>query len=275
MPYFIIHICCVTPLWVGISPIAVWTAVGLYVARMFLITGVYHRYFSHRAYKTSRLFQFILAVLGCTAGQRGPIWWSAHHRHHHRYSDQPEDAHSPHHDGFWMSHAGWFMREENFPIRTQYVKDWLSYPELVWLEKYEIIPCLTLGVLLFAIGRWIGLTFPETSLTGAQLLAWGFVISTVTLYHGTYTINSLSHVWGSRRFQTNDQSRNNLILAIITLGEGWHNNHHWYSSSASQGLRWWEIDISFYILKGLEAVGLIWDLRRYPQSMYEPQPETN
>ncbi|NEO85905.1 MAG: acyl-CoA desaturase [Spirulina sp. SIO3F2] len=262
--YILLHISCLAVLWVGISMTAVAVAIMLYIARMFFITGLYHRYFSHRAFKTSRVTQFIFGVLGCTAGQLGPVWWSSHHRHHHRYSDQPEDIHSPHHDTLLESHAAWFLRAENAEVQWRYVKDWSRYPELVWLEEQRLMPFFALAGLLFALGQYLNWAYPQTHTDGWQLLVWGFAISTVAVYHATYTINTFAHLWGTRRFETDDHSRNNWFLAILTMGEGWHNNHHWYPSSASQGLKWWELDITFYILKGLESLGIIWDLRTYP-----------
>ncbi|MGB0563246.1 MAG: acyl-CoA desaturase [Spirulinaceae cyanobacterium] len=262
--YLLLHGSCLAAFWVGVSKTAIAVAVVLYVARMFFITGLYHRYFSHRAFKTSRVAQFIFALLGCTAGQRGPIWWSSHHRHHHRYSDQANDIHSPHQDTLLESHMSWFLRAENARLKPQYVKDWLRYPELVWLEKWELLPFVGLAVMLFVLGKGLAIAAPQLETNGWQLLTWGFAISTVAVYHATYTINTFAHLWGSRRFATNDHSRNNGFLALLTMGEGWHNNHHWYPSSASQGLKWWEVDFSFYILRVLAALGIIWELRSYP-----------
>lgn len=272
--YFVLHAGCLAIFWVGASKFAIATAIVLYVTRMFFITGLYHRYFSHRSFKTSRVAQFIFAVLGCTAGQRGPIWWSSHHRHHHRYSDKSDDIHSPHQDTLLESHALWFLREGNATFKPKYVKDWLRYPELVWLEKQELLPFFALGILLFGLGQVLDYTAPQLHTDGWQLLTWGFAISTIAVYHATYTINTFAHLWGTRRFETRDQSRNNAFLALLTLGEGWHNNHHWFSTSASQGLKWWEIDITFYVLKVLEFFGVIWDVRTYPTNKVS-QAENN
>ena len=265
IPYFVLHASCLFVLWTGASAVAIYVGLALYLARMFLITGFYHRYFSHRTFKTSRLAQFIFGLLGCTAGQRGPVWWASHHCHHHRYSDKYEDTHSPHHERFWISHFGWFMRAENTEIRRSYVKDWLRYPELIWLEENTFPIFISFGISLFALGELLGRFLPQTGTNGAQMCVWGFVISTVAVYHATYAINDLAHLWGTRRFETDDLSRNNALLALLTLGEGWHNNHHWYPASARQGLRWWEIDITYYVLKLMSALGIIWDLRTYPK----------
>jgi stearoyl-CoA desaturase (delta-9 desaturase) len=226
-------------------------ALGLYGLRMFGITAGFHRYFSHRTYKTNRVFQFVLAWIGTMSAQKGVLWWAAHHRDHHKYSDQPEDIHSPVQRGFWWSHVGWILAPVNDATKFDRIRDFAKYPELVWLNKYHWVPPLTLAIALGFIG-------------GLPLLVWGFSISTVALWHGTFTINSLSHVIGKRRYVTTDDSRNNWVLALITLGEGWHNNHHYYMSSANQGFFWWEIDVSYYTLKVLSWLGLVWDLRKPP-----------
>jgi stearoyl-CoA desaturase (Delta-9 desaturase) len=235
-----------------------WTgallAVALYYARMFFVTAGYHRYFSHRSYKTSRFFQFVLAFGGATCTQKGPLWWSARHRHHHKFSDQPEDVHSPVQDGFWWSHVGWFMGDDYTADDARKVPDLAKYPELVWLDRFMLVPPVALAVVLFLAGGW-------------HALLWGYFVSTSILWHGTFTINSLSHVFGSRRFETTDTSRNNALLALITMGEGWHNNHHHYQSSANQGFYWWEVDLSYQLLRTLALFGLVWDLRTPPASI--------
>ncbi|MCG8418035.1 MAG: acyl-CoA desaturase [Proteobacteria bacterium] len=227
-------------------------AVGMYFSRMFMVTGVLHRYFSHRTYKTSRFMQFLLG-LGCaTIAQKGPLWWAHHHRHHHRRSDMADDLHSPSQGGFWWSHMGWFLAFDF--ERTDYdkIKDFAKYPELRWLNRYHVPLVAGFAVLLFLIG-------------GTEALMWGFFVSTVFLWHGTFTINSLSHVIGRRRYDTSDKSRNHWLLALITMGEGWHNNHHHYQSSCRQGFRWYEIDMTYYILRLLAAFRLIWDIRTPPE----------
>jgi stearoyl-CoA desaturase (delta-9 desaturase) len=236
---------------------------------MFAITGGYHRYFSHRSYKTSRVFQFILAVLGTSSAQKGPIWWASHHRHHHKHSDTPEDIHSPVVQGIYYAHLGWIMSSQFLQPRLELVKDLLAFPEIRWLEKYNMVPPVLLGVGTFFLGMWLELAFPELGTTRWQMLVWGFFVSTVLLYHGTFCINSFTHLIGKKRFKTTDESRNNFILALITLGEGWHNNHHRYPGSEPQGMYWWEIDISHYILKVLSWFGIVWDIRRHPERLYE------
>jgi stearoyl-CoA desaturase (delta-9 desaturase) len=237
-------------------------AVGLFYVRMFGITAGYHRYFSHRAYKTSRWFQFLLALLGTTATQKGVLWWAAHHRDHHKYSDEPKDIHSPRQRGLWWSHLGWILSSKYDRTKLERIQDFAKYPELRWLNRYHVIPPILLGVACFLVGSW-------------PLLIWGYFVSTVLLWHGTFTINSLAHVFGSRRYQTTDDSRNNWLLALLTMGEGWHNNHHHYQSTANQGFYWWEVDLSYYVLRLLSIFGIVWDLRTPPLHVrdgHEPLP---
>ena len=248
IPFIVMHLVCLGVLFFPAHWYDVAACLGLYYVRMFGITAGYHRYFSHRAYKTNRVFQFLLALLGTTAAQKGPLWWAAHHRHHHRYSDQPEDLHSPTLRGFWWSHVGWIMVPKYEETRFDQIKDFARFPELRLLNKYPLVPPTVLGVGMFLIGGW-------------PLLFWGFFLSTMLLWHGTFTINSLSHVFGKRRYQTTDTSRNNWLLALITCGEGWHNNHHYYQNTANQGWFWWEVDFSYYALKALSWVGVVSDLR--------------
>ncbi len=220
---------------------------ALYFVRMFVITGFYHRYFAHRAFKTSRLVQFIFAFIGSTSCQRGALWWASHHRHHHKYSDKPEDIHSPVASGFWWSHIGWITCEKNIPTDYERIKDFTIYPELIWLNRFDWVPVVMLNLVLLCIG-------------GPKWVAWSF-LSTVVLFHCTCLINSLAHISGSRPYETEDSSRNNFVLALITLGEGWHNNHHKYPHYANQGQKLFELDITFLILKVMSWFGLVWDLR--------------
>ena len=271
LPYFFMHAACLGVLWVGFTWTAAAVALTLYVVRMFFITGFYHRYFCHRTYRVSRPMQAVMAVCGLTCVQRGPLWWAAHHRYHHAHADHEEDLHAP---GFWgvlWSHMFWFTTADALPTRSRYVRDLEKFPELVWLDRHERVvygtfagACYGLGCLLYALG-WL----PARGYghAGLQILVWGFFVSTVLLYHGTYTINSLSHMFGSRRYATRDTSRNNWLLSIVTLGEGWHNNHHHYQASARQGFYWWEWDPTFYVLKAMAWVGLVENLRGVPEAV--------
>jgi stearoyl-CoA desaturase (delta-9 desaturase) len=265
VPLIFVHTACLGVIWVGWSWAAILVALGLYLVRMFAITGFYHRYFSHKAFKTSRFWQFVFAVLGNASVQRGPIWWAAHHRHHHRYTDQENDVHSPMRHGFWWSHIGWLTSRANFPTPKKYVKEWLQYPELCWLNRFDTVVPIILAVVLFALGEILAAYAPDLGTNGFQMLVWGFFISSVVLLHATVTINSFDHMYGSRRYNTPDTSRNNPLLAVLTLGEGWHNNHHHYAVTARQGFFWWEIDITYYILVVLARLGIVRDLRPLPE----------
>jgi stearoyl-CoA desaturase (delta-9 desaturase) len=266
LPFVVLHAGCLGVLWVGWSPVAVAAAVSLYFVRMFALTAFYHRYFSHRAFKTSRAAQFAFALLGNSAVQRGPLWWAAHHRKHHRHSDAgPEDVHSPEVHGLLWSHIGWITCRANFATDLRQVPDLARYPELKLLDRFNVIVPVLLAAGLFGLGAWLQASAPATGTSGAQMLVWGFFVSTTVLFHVTCSINSLAHRVGSRRYATRDESRNNWWLALLTLGEGWHNNHHHYPAAVRQGHRWWEIDVSAYLLAGLARLGLVWDLKALPE----------
>jgi len=271
IPFVILHSGLLLLIWVGWSPTAMIAAVALYIVRMFAITGFYHRYFSHRTFKTSRAMQFIIAVWGNTAMQRGALWWAANHRHHHQHSDQQEDIHSPGQQGFWWSHIGWITCQKNFPTDYSRIKDLKKYPELVFLNRYDQLVPWLYGVVMYGTGILLENYFPALGVTAGQFFVWTFFVSTVALLHGTLFINSLAHVWGKQRYKTDDDSRNSLLLAIITLGEGWHNNHHRYPHSTRQGFHWYEIDPTYYGLKIMSWLGLIRDLRRVPKNLLEEE----
>ena len=269
LPFVFLHVGCLAVVWVGWSPAAVAVAAALYFLRMFAITGFYHRYFSHRAFHTSRATQFLFAALGNTAIQRGALWWAAVHRHHHKHADQEHDVHSPGLRGFWWAHIGWMTSSKNFPTDYASIRDFARFPELVFLNRFDLVVPLVFGIALYALGESLRVLAPGLGTSGAQMFVWGFFVSTVVLLHGTLFINSLAHGFGSRRFRTGDDSRNNLYLALIALGEGWHNNHHRYMGAARQGFLWWEVDVTYYLLKMLSWVGLIWDLKPVPRSVLD------
>ncbi|HEV7668116.1 MAG TPA: acyl-CoA desaturase [Thermoanaerobaculia bacterium] len=252
IPFSLVHLGALGALFVPFEPRWVGLAIGLYFVRMFGVTAGYHRYFSHRSFKTSRVGQFLFAWLAMSSGQKGILWWAAHHRRHHRFADQEEDVHSPTLRGLWWAHVGWILSPRNNETDFARVADLARYPELRWLDRWYALPPAALATALFVWG-------------GLPALFWGFFVSTVLLLHGTFTINSLAHLFGTRRYPTADTSRNNWFLALLTLGEGWHNNHHFYRSSANQGFFWWELDPTFYVLKALSWTGLIWDLRKPPR----------
>lgn len=263
-PFVFLHLGCLLVFFVGASWVAVSTALFLYVIRIFSIGAFYHRYFSHKAFETNRFWQFIFAIMGCLAIQRGPLWWAAHHRHHHSVTDQPEDAHSPKQHGFWKSHMGWFLTKKYFlwdPVR---VKDWSNYRELVLLDRFDGIVTVIFALNIFLAGWLLNRCWPQLHTSGLQMLVWGFFISTVAVFHVTVSINSIAHQYGSQRFKTDDESRNNWWLALLTFGEGWHNNHHRYPVSARQGFYWWEFDLTYYGLRFLKKAGIISNLKPVP-----------
>ena len=220
IPFIFLHIAVLLVIYAGISLAAVVFCLALYVIRMFAITAFYHRYFSHKTFKTTRFTQFVFAFICASSVQRGPLWWAAHHRHHHGHSDEEDDAHSPVQKGFFWSHMGWFLSQKHFPTKKKYVKDWSKYPELVFLNRFDVIAPTCLAFFCYFFGEALQYYWPALQTSGFQFFVWGFVISTVVLYHATFTINSLAHVFGSRPFETTDDSRNNRFLAIITLGTG-------------------------------------------------------
>lgn len=254
VPFVLVHLACFGAIWSGVTWSAVVLGIALYWLRMFAVTAGYHRYFSHRAFATSRIFQFILACLAQSSAQKSVLWWAAKHRHHHLYSDTELDLHSPQRSGFLYSHVGWIFARDAGDINLVKVDDLARYPELLWLHRLALVPAIGLGLLCFLIAGWPGLFV-------------GFFWSTVALYHGTFCINSLAHVSGRVRYVTGDDSRNNWLLAIFTMGEGWHNNHHACQSSVRQGFRWWEFDPTYYILRALSLVGIVWDLKMPPEAV--------
>ncbi|KPQ30112.1 MAG: stearoyl-CoA desaturase (delta-9 desaturase) [Marinobacter excellens HL-55] len=273
LPFIALHLACLLAFFTGVSTFAIVFAIGFFVIRMFAITGFYHRYFSHKTFKTSRAAQFIFAIIGASAAQRGPLWWAAHHRHHHQHSDDPEDLHSPHQGGFWWSHAGWFTCDAGFAMDQRRIRDWLKFPELRFINRFDSLIPAAFAVLIYLLGEALAAWAPGLGTDGFQLLVWGFFVSTVFLFHATVSINSLSHVWGKRRFDTDDDSRNNFWLALVTLGEGWHNNHHRWPQSVRQGFRWYEIDVTWYGLWLLSKLGVIWDLNPIPVHIQEETRE--
>jgi stearoyl-CoA desaturase (delta-9 desaturase) len=254
IPFLLVHLACFAAFWTGITWEAVALGVSLYWLHIFAIGAGYHRYFSHRSYSTGRVFQFILAFLSQSTAQKSVLWWAAKHRHHHLHSDTEHDVHSPRHKGFLYAHVGWIFARQHDTADLTKIADLTRYPELLWLHRLELVPPLVLALLTFIIGGWPGLVV-------------GFFLSTVAVYHGTFSINSLAHVHGRKRYVTRDNSRNNWLLACFTMGEGWHNNHHAYQSSVRQGFRWWEIDPTYYILKALSWVGVVWGLKSPPEAV--------
>jgi stearoyl-CoA desaturase (delta-9 desaturase) len=251
IPFVLVHLGCIAAIWTGVTWSALALCAALYVLRMFGVVAGYHRYFSHRAFATSRAFQFVLAILAQSSAQKSVLWWAAKHRHHHLHSDTAADVHSPRHKGFLYSHVGWIFDRKHDQADLTKVADLTRWPELRWLHRFELLPAVVLGLLCLLVAGWSGLVV-------------GFLWSTVLVYHATFCINSLAHVSGTKRYVTGDDSRNNWLLAILTLGEGWHNNHHAFQSSVRQGFRWWEVDVAYYLLKGMSWIGLVRDMKTPP-----------
>ena len=265
VPFIVVHLACGLAWYTGVSPVALGVCLALFAVRMFAITAFYHRYFSHRTFQTSRVFAFLGAALANSSAQRGPLWWAAHHRAHHKHSDEDPDLHSPLKRGFWHAHVLWFLTRGSFRTRTELVPDLVKQRELVWLDRFDWVAPVVLLFACLGLGWALGTWYPELGTSALQMGVWGFCISTVLLFHATFTVNSLAHAWGSRRFNTGDDSRNNLVLALLTFGEGWHNNHHHYPSSARQGFRWYEIDLTWYGLLLLQCLGLVRKVRGVPE----------
>jgi stearoyl-CoA desaturase (delta-9 desaturase) len=260
MPFFAaVHAGCLLVLVTGAPADAVAVGIASYLLRGLGISAGYHRYFSHRSFRTSRAFQFVLALLGTLAVQKGVLWWASHHRHHHQASDRDGDVHSPVRDGFWWSHVGWFLSRRHEDTEWPRVRDLARYPELVWLNEHFALPPALFALGLFAAG-------------GLPWLVWGFLLSTTAVWHVTYAINSVAHQLGSRPYDTPDGSRNNLCLAVLALGEGWHNNHHHYMNAARAGFHWWQIDTTYLVLRALAAVGVTWDLVEPPARVLDDRP---
>ena len=269
LPFYGMHLACLLAFFTGISWPALAVCAFLYVLRMFAITAGLHRLLAHATYKTSRWFRFALSCCAAMSVQKGPLWWASLHRHHHAHSDDEHDIHSPLHDGFWHSHAGWILCHKWDHTMWNLIPDLVKFPEMRWINRYHIVPALAMGAACYAFGAWLEAAHPALGATGWQIFVWGFFISTVLVYHATFTINSLAHVYGSRRYETKDTSKNNFWMALFTLGEGWHNNHHYAPGSERQGFFWWEIDIAHYILVALSWVGIVWDIKKPPQRAYD------
>ena len=248
--FVLLHLGVAALLFFPATPTLLMWLAATYSVRMFGVTAGYHRYFSHRSYRLGRVGQFLMAFLAQTSGQKGVLWWAAQHREHHRHSDREQDIHSPLQRGFWWSHVGWILSNEHDSYDSKKVQDMARFPELLWLDRFHWFPAI-----VFAIGiLWAG---------GIGAFVWGYIVSTVLLYHCTFAINSLAHLFGSRRFDTPDHSRNNWLLALVTFGEGWHNNHHFSMGSCRQGIRWYEIDLTYAVLKLMAALGIAKDLRPF------------
>jgi stearoyl-CoA desaturase (Delta-9 desaturase) len=273
-PLLFMHIACIGIFFTPAGWSAILIFLTTYTLHVFALTAGYHRYFSHKTYKTSRTFQFLMALLGTTAAQRDPLWWASHHRLHHQYADTEEDPHSPIRRGFWWAHLGWVMRRECMETRFDRIKDFAKYPELRWLNRHPYLPAILFALLLYSLGAGLEKAAPQWGASGTQFLFYGFFLSTIAVYHVTFSINSILHMYGKRPYHTADQSRNNWPIALLTMGEGWHNNHHRYALSTRQGFKWWQLDLSYLILRGLQALHIVWEIREPPASILEEGKQT-
>jgi stearoyl-CoA desaturase (delta-9 desaturase) len=262
--FLLLHLACLGFIWTGVSLVAVVTCLALYVVRMFAITAGFHRLFAHRTYRTSRVFQFVMAFIGTASYQKGPLWWAAHHRRHHLYSDTENDLHSPISRTLWRSQVGWFLSRDSQTTEWKLIPNLSKYRDLRLLDRFYSVPPILLAVGMFLLGAMLQRYAPGLGTSGWQMLVWGFFISTILLYHGTFTVNSLAHIFGKQRFDTGDNSRNNWFVALITLGEGWHNNHHYYPASERHGIYWWEFDVAHYTLSLLAWLGVVWGIQKHP-----------
>lgn len=268
MPLLFMHVCCAGVFFVKGGWPAFTIFAAMYVLHVFALTAGYHRYFSHKSFNTSRAFQFVLALLGTTAAQRDPLWWASHHRLHHQNADTDEDPHSPRQHGFWWAHIGWVMKRELGRTDFSKVRDFAKYPELMWLNRHPYFPPFMLAALLLGLGASLDRLNPTLGVSGPQFLFYGFFLSTVVVYHVTFCINSVAHLWGKKRFDTDDDSRNNWLLGLLAMGEGWHNNHHRYAVCARQGFAWWEIDLTYLFLRMLGWLHIVWDIREPPENLF-------
>ena len=268
VPLLLLHLCCALIVVVGVSKAALVVFALATFLRCFGITAGFHRLLAHKAYKTSRTFQFVICMFGTLAGQNGPLWWVGHHRHHHRFADTARDLHSPRQGLLW-SHVGWLFSPACVEVRSALVPDLRRLAELQFLEKHYYAVHLLFALLLVGLGEACATWRPQWGTDGFQLLVWGSVVSMVCSYHMIWSANSLGHKFGRRRFNTRDNSRNNFLVALLTLGDGWHNNHHYLPGSARHGFLWWELDLNYLILKLLAHLGLVWDLKEPPRPLCE------
>ena len=265
----VFHLACLLAFYTGVSGVALAVAVGMYVVRGMGVTAGFHRLLAHRSFKTNRVMQFILALAGSMAVQGGPLWWVAHHRAHHAETDTEEDVHSPVTHGMWVAHMGWMMSDEAFNENGANSRDLHKFPEIKMLQRHYVWIIVLQIVGLFGLGSWLAAAYPSLGTSGLQMVVWGFFISTVFTWHVTFMVNSVCHRWGARPYDTGDASTNNVFIGVLAFGEGWHNNHHFYPNSARHGLRWWQADVTYILIKVLSWVGLARDLK-LPKELREP-----
>lgn len=257
----VFHLACLGVFFTGVSPVALVVAFAMYVLRGIGVTAGYHRLLAHRSFKTNRVVQFILSLAGSLAVQGGPLWWVAHHRSHHAETDTEEDIHSPVTRGMWAAHMGWMMSAEAFNEKGANARDLHKFPEIKFLQRQYVWLILGQVACLYGLGAWLSVAYPDLGTSGLQMMVWGFFVSTVFTWHVTFMVNSVCHRWGSRPYDTGDASTNNALIGVLGFGEGWHNNHHFYPNSARHGLRWWQVDVTWYLIKALSWLHLASDLK--------------
>jgi stearoyl-CoA desaturase (delta-9 desaturase) len=227
--------------------------IGHWVTGGIGITMTYHRLLTHRSYAVRpRALEYLLTIIGCCASEGGAIGWVADHRRHHAFSDEEGDVHSPNR-GFGWAHMFWWMTPDITSVHTndyyaRWAPDLQKDPIHRFLDKYFIVFPIATAAILYAIG-------------GMPWLVWGFFVRSVTVLHSTWLVNSATHIWGYRSYETRDTSTNLWWVAILTYGEGWHNNHHAFQTSARHGLRWWEVDMTYALLRAMSMVGLVYNLK--------------
>jgi stearoyl-CoA desaturase (delta-9 desaturase) len=255
------HLGALGAFFTGVSAATLWVAGALYLIRGLGITAGFHRLLAHRSFKTSRSMQFLMALAGSLAVQGGPLWWVAHHRAHHRHTDEADDVHSPLTRGFWQAHLGWMMSREAFRENGANARDLHRFPELKWLQRHYVTLILAQAAGLYALGAALAAWVPAWGTSGPQMLVWGLFVGTVLTWHVTFAVNSVCHIWGRRPYATGDASTNHPLVGVLAYGEGWHNNHHQYPFSARHGLEWWQLDLTWLLLQGLEKLGLVSELK--------------
>ncbi len=259
--FVVFHVAALLVFYTGASAVAVIVALVMYLIRGLGVTAGFHRYFAHKSFRTGRVMQFLLGFAGSLATQGGVLWWVSHHRDHHRYTESERDMHSPRIYGLWHAHMGWMMSAKCFQTTGANVKDLHRYPEIKALQRHYAWIVIGQIVFFYALGALLAAVWPQLGTSGLQMLVWGYFLSTVVLWHSTFMVNSVCHRWGRAPYHAGDDSTNNWLVAILALGEGWHNNHHRFAGSARHGLQWWQFDLTWIVLRLLEKLGLVSDLK--------------
>ncbi len=265
---------------VGISWVAFATFMVTYYVKLFAVSGVFHRYYTHRSYEMGRGFCFLWSFIGCTAGQRGPLSWTTVHSKHHQHSDKKGDPHSPVQRGLFYAHLGWLLAKEPLPTSDALVRKYKDRPEILWLDRHYNVPFIALFALLYALGAWLESSFPALGTSPGQMMLWGGLASSILLLHSTCSLNSFAHVFGIRVRETPDNSRNLWWLYPFLVGENYHNNHHKFPRSANFGVDKRQYDLLFFVLLVFQKLGLVKNVRDASRTLREkdllaPEPSLN